>query len=317
MIRCILFTAALALAAPAGVAAAAPLRSPVVRPDAEQWELTSKFTGRTYRVYVAKPVEKGPPPPGGYPVVYLTDGDFTFQTAADALMMLSAARETRPAIVVAIGYGRGLDAAILTRFTDLTPFPPDPAMAATLQAIPAFKGAIYGEAEGFYRFMTEELRPQIESAYKTDRSDNILWGHSLGGLFALHVLFNHPDAYKTYLIGSPSIIWNNRAILKQEGKLTTELAAGRVAPRILLTVGELEGKVADDAKLPPGMTREQLQARLNADGETTAVAALSDQLKALKGPAGYKIETVVFAGETHISVLPAIISRGLRFALKP
>jgi predicted alpha/beta superfamily hydrolase len=178
-------------------------------------------------------------------------------------------------------------------------------------------GAKYGEAEGFYRFLTEELRPQIEARYKTDRSDNVLWGHSLGGLFALHVLFNHPDAFGTYLVGSPSIIWNDHAILKDEPKFAASLASGKVAPRVLLTVGELEGKVADDAKLPAGMTREQMQAALDADGEVTAVNALSGQLKALKGPAGYRVETVVFDGETHVSVLSAIINRGLRFALKP
>ncbi len=29
---------------------------PVVLPNAETWDMTSKFTGRTYRIYVARPV---------------------------------------------------------------------------------------------------------------------------------------------------------------------------------------------------------------------------------------------------------------------
>jgi predicted alpha/beta superfamily hydrolase len=318
MIAAVLASFAVALAAaPSTQAGAPPAHSPVVRSDAEQWDVTSKITGRIYRIYVAKPADKGPPPPGGYPVVYLTDGDFTFQTAADAQMLLNGGMETKPAIIVAIGYGRGLDGAMLARFTDLTPSAPDPAMGAQLQAQPMFKGATYGEAEGFYRFLNEELRPQIEAGYKTDRSNNILFGHSLGGLFALHVLFNHPDAFRTYIVGSPSILWNNDAILKDAPKLEASVAAGKVAPRVLFTVGGLEQTVTDDTRIPPGMTRQQLQAMLTAVGEVTKVVALSDRLKALKGPADYKVETVVFDGETHISVLSAVINRGLRFALKP
>ena len=40
---------------PAGQATPAPVRSPVVRADAEQWDMRSTITGRTYRIYVAKP----------------------------------------------------------------------------------------------------------------------------------------------------------------------------------------------------------------------------------------------------------------------
>jgi len=318
MIAPILAAAAMALAAPSPAQApATPVHAPVTRSDSEQWDVTSKITGRTYRIYVARPAQKEPPPPEGYPVVYMTDGDFTFHTAADAATVQSMSREVKPAIIVGVGYGKGMDTAVLTRFTDLTPFAPSPAMGTILAATPTLKAVTYGEAEGFYRFLTEELRPQIEAGYKTDKSDNILWGHSLGGLFALYVLFAHTDAYRTYLVGSPSIIWNDHAILKDVAKLTAPLAAGKVAPRVLFTVGEMEGKVAEDAKLPPGMTREKMQATLDSDGEVTNVVALSDRLKALKGPPGYKVETVIFDGESHVTVLPAIISRGLRFALKP
>ncbi len=296
---------------------AAPARSPVVRPDAEQWEVTSRFTGRTYRIYVAKPVGPTAPPSEGYPVIYLNDGDFDFHTAADALMVQSIGREAKPAYVVGIGYGMGWETATRTRFADLTPFAPAPAILAALEAAPLTKGAIYGEAEGFHRFLTEELRPQIEAAYPVDRSDTILWGHSLGGLFALYVLFNHPEAYRTFLVNSPSIIWNDGAILKDEAKLIAPLAAGKVAPRVLFTVGEFEEKLANHVKMYPGVTREQMQAMLTASGMITNALALADRLKALESPAGCEVEALVFAGETHLSIIPTAISRGLRFALTP
>lgn len=298
-------------------AQAIPMRSPVVRPDAEQWDITSKITGRTYRIFIAKPAASIPAPPRGYPVVYVTDGDAMFHTAADAMALLSAGYEAKPAFIVGIGYGKDMNTAAVMRFTDLTPTPPDSASAAGLAASPAYQNVTFGEAELFYRFLTEELRPQIEAAYNTDKNDSIFWGDSLGGLFGLHVLFNHPQAYRTYLIGSPSIVWNNRAILKDEAKLTSQLAAGKVAPRILFTVGELEEKVAEDATFRPGVTREQAEARLKAAAMVTNVVALAARLEGLKAPAGYKVDAVVLEDETHLSVLPAAISRGLRFALKP
>lgn len=291
-----------------------PSRSAVVRASAEQWDMTSKITGRTYRIYVAKPLELAAPAKS-YPAIYLTDGDFNFQTAADAVMMQGIGLEVKPAYVVGIGYGKDWQTASRTRCADLTPTAPDAATRASLEASPLTKGATYGEADSFHRFLTEELRPQIEAAYPIDRRNTILWGHSFGGLFALHVLFNHPEAYRTYLVNSPSINWSEGAILKHETNLVRLLAAGKVAPRVLLTAGEYEEKLADHVKMYPGVTREQMQAMLTAFGMVTNVRALADRLKTAKASAGREVEAVIFERETHLSVLPAAISRGLRFAL--
>jgi len=294
--------------------AEAPSRSSVVRPNAEQWDMTSKITGRTYRIYVARPMELGAPAES-YPAIYLTDGDFNFQTAADVVMMQGIGLEIKPAYVVGIGYGKDWQTASRTRCADLTPTPPDSTTRAALEASPLTKGATFGEAELFHRFLTEELRPQIEAAYPIDRRDTVLWGHSFGGLFALHVLFNHPETYQTYLINSPSINWSEGAILKHEANLKKLLAAGQVAPRVLLTAGEYEETLADHVKTYPGVTREQMQAMLTAFGMVTNVRALADRLKAAQAPARYEVEALIFERETHLSVLPAAISRGLRFAL--
>lgn len=290
-------------------------RSPLVRADAEQWDMTSKFTGRTYRILVAKPPAAAPAPPGGYPVIYLNDGDFDFHTAADALVLQSIGLEIKPAYLVGIGYGKDWQTASRTRMADLLPSSPDPATRAAFDAAPLTKGATYAEAELFHRFLTEELRPQIEASYPIDRSDSILWGHSFGGLFALHILFNHPEAYRTYLVNSPSINWNNGAVLKDEAKLGALLSSRKVPLNVLLTAGEFEEKLADHVKMRPGATREKMQEMLTAFGMITNARALAERLKALDKPAGSKVEAMIFEGETHLSVVPAAISRGLRFAL--
>ena len=294
----------------------APARSPVVRLGAEQWDVTSTITGRAYRIYVSLPEEGLPPPPGGYPVVYVTDADYIFHTAADTQMMLSIGMQAKPAVIVGIGYGTGVMAATVSRFTDLTPTPPGKTVAASIEGAPMFEGATFGGADGFRRFLSEELKPQIDAFYNTDKDDSTLCGHSLGGLFALHVLFNHPEAYKAYVIGSPSIVWNDGEILKGEARLAASLANGNVMPRVLLTAGGLEESADNNPTLPPGMTREDLDEMLKTAGVIQNIKALAERLKAMNGSADCEVETFVFDGETHISVMAPLFSRGLRFALK-
>jgi hypothetical protein len=71
----------------------------------------------------------------------------------------------------------------------------------------------YGGAEAFHHFMMEELRARIRGLYRVDLHNQSLMGYSLGGLFALHVLFEQPDSYSTFVVGSPSIWWNDREVL--------------------------------------------------------------------------------------------------------
>jgi predicted alpha/beta superfamily hydrolase len=52
------------------------------------------------------------------------------------------------------------------------------------------------------RFLKEELIPFIDNNYRTN-AYRILYGHSVGGLFTMYTLFNHPDLFTAYLAGSP------------------------------------------------------------------------------------------------------------------
>lgn len=45
----------------------------------------------------------------------------------------------------------------------------------------------------------------------------MLVGHSFAGLFALHVLWNHPESFDTYMALDPSLWWDQGAFLKQAG----------------------------------------------------------------------------------------------------
>ncbi len=111
-----------------------------------------------------------------YPVVYLLDGDSFFHSLVGIRKTLASGRGKYlpPCIIVGV--------LNTDRTRDFTPT----ASAAgrdgkiSIDAIPQGGGS-----EAFSKFLTEELRPAIDSAYRTN-GWNMLIGHSYAGLFTLN-----------------------------------------------------------------------------------------------------------------------------------
>ncbi len=72
----------------------------------------------------------------------------------------------------------------------------------------------YGQTENFYRFLTTEVIPMINSRYKTDPKNNSIMGHSLGGLFVFYCLFKNDTIFRNYYALSPSLWVDNYSIYK-------------------------------------------------------------------------------------------------------
>jgi hypothetical protein len=288
----------------------APVESPVLVQGSVQFDMASKISGRTYRVFVFKPWSS--PPPSGYPVVTVTDGNMTFPLAAT--MAAGFALSGRPALVVGVGYPADdpLTPYVL-RTRDMTPETPLSGIMRNPGQPPA-KLEDYGGAEAFYRFLVEELRPAIAAAYPVDADDQTLYGHSLGGLFTLGVLFRHPESFRGFVASSPSIWWNKRAILKDEAGFAAKVAAGQVAPRVLITVGADEQDMPD--MLPPGMTRAQTRKLMTQARMVDNARELAGRLAQIKGRPGYVIRFNAFAEEDHLTVVAASLVRALTFALR-
>ena len=128
-----------------------------------------------------------------YPVIYLLDADDHFLHTSGVVEFLARTGRMPQAIVVAVPNTR--------RTRDLTP-------TTTLDSLQMREGA--GGADRFLRFLTEELRPWVDSAYRT-HPYRILIGHSFGGLFAIHAMTARPDAFNAYVSISPSLWWNGGA----------------------------------------------------------------------------------------------------------
>ncbi len=266
---------------------------PALLPLAEQFDIMSANTGRTYRIYVSKPI--APAPASGYAVLYVLDADTAFPTAASQAILSSLSGDHKPVLVVGVGYPDTM-ATISLRTRDMTPFLPIPETDVKMSVKPED----WGGAEAFHKFMLEELRPIIDGMAAVDKSDQSLMGYSLGGLFALHVLLSNPVAYKNYVIGSPAIFYTGKKVLEGVPPFAKVVQSGKVSPRILITVGEWE-QSAGPRSLP-----ESYRMVDNA-------RELAETLRKIEGQNGYSVDFTMFANEMHNSGIPAATSRGVAF----
>ncbi|MDG2535891.1 alpha/beta hydrolase-fold protein [Sphingomonas sp. HITSZ_GF] len=275
--------AALALlgAGPA-LAQTAPAPAPAyVLPGTETFDLTAREGGQGYRIYVSKPTQ--PAPAGGFPVLYVLDANAFFPGFAGERRIEEFAKEAGGGvIVVGVGYPHDQVYDIPARTNDLTL----PWTAKWPAGQPVVKT---GGNEVFAHFLLDQLRPEIARRYPVDAKRQSLFGHSLGGLFALHMLYTRPDAFEAIIAASPSIWWSDKAILAEEKAFTDRLAAAKPAgpvSRLMLFVGE-----KDPMMIP-------------ADAE-----ALNGRLAAL----GLSSRFEKLAGETHITVPYRAITPTFRF----
>lgn len=158
--------------------------------------------------------------PRRYPVLYLLDGDAHFHSVTGLLQILATGINGTyvlpEMIVVAIPNTNRMRDLSPTHVTTGYDGKPDPQMAAS------------GGGAAFLRFLTTELIPHVDSAYRTT-THRTLVGHSLGGLMAIQAMYTVPGAFTNYLAIDPSLWWDK--------SLTRREAAARLAP-----AGALAGK---------------------------------------------------------------------------
>ncbi|MEK6993268.1 alpha/beta hydrolase-fold protein [Paenibacillus sp. FSL K6-1566] len=247
------------------------------------WNMQSESTGRVYRISVAEPM--GPPPEGGYPVLYSLDANASFGTLAEAVRLQSRTpRGITPSIIVGIGYDS--DSPIVTdeRFYDYTV----PAAAHELPVRPnGMPWPETGGAEDFLDFIELQLIPRIASRYPVNPEKQSVFGHSLGGFFVLYALFTRPHIFRRYIAASPSVWWKQHVLYK-----TWEVSKPFLQPFDLQR--ELSIFVGTEEK--PAMVQDarDLYAKLREHRHL-----LHAEL--------HEIE-----GEGHVSVLPSLVSPLLR-----
>ena len=72
----------------------------------------------------------------------------------------------------------------------------------------------HGNAAAFRRFLTEEVKPLIESRYRASGEDALM-GESLAGLFVVESFLKHPETADRYVAISPSLWWDFGSLGKE------------------------------------------------------------------------------------------------------
>lgn len=296
-------------------------------------EVSSSVSGREYRIMLASP--QTPPPADGYPVIYLLDAEMCFGTAVEAVRwQTKPPKGYDPAVVVGIGYPTRLD-RVRERFMDYT-------TPADLAHLPVRGNGEpwppLGGADAFLDFIEQELMPAVEARYPVDRSRQAFIGHSMGGFLVLHALFTRASVFRTYVAGSPSIWWNGHALLEEEIAFRRRLQERTAGQKSGARSGE-KAKVAERA-----MSEERTEFAERTESpermETLGAGAperflliaagghegggdsrmlenameMGARLAALKQPS-LTVVVKEFEGEGHISVVPALLAKGIRLSL--
>ena len=213
-----------------------------------------------------------------YPLMIINDASLMTGLAKSTFDCLTMLQEIPEAIVVGIAYppDNTLNLA-RNRFRDMTPthsegFDPS------------------GKADSYIAFIKNELLPYIENNYRVDTTDKCFFGHSLGGLLGAYILVEQPELFNRYIIGSPSLFWDNFVVVKRLSEKSS-VAAGNIKA-VYTYVGGGEG---DMMIKPIEKFHEFLQ---------------------IKTGGTIKTHSQVFQGENHLSVIPAAFSTAVKFVYK-
>jgi predicted alpha/beta superfamily hydrolase len=165
-----------------------------------------------------------------YPVLYLHDGQNLFDGATsfvpgqewrvdETAQALILSRAIEPLIIVGI-YNTGKE-----RVEEYTP-----------SADPKFK--VGGKADLYGRLIVEELKPFVDSHYRTkrDAADTGLGGSSLGGLVTLYLGLRYPGVFGKLAVVSPSVWWDDHRIVREVQSLRA-----KPRTRVWLDMGTDEG----------------------------------------------------------------------------
>ena len=293
-------TVALAAALMPAVCPAAEATRPYVLSDTEMHVLHAQHLARDYELYVSLPPSYGQGQ-RSYPVVFVTDAPYAFPvTRAIEARIAGHSKELPEFILVGLGYAQG-DTGEYSRRRDYTP-----SARGDRDATSDMPGrpVVYGEAEGYRRFVADEVFPFIASHYRADMAHKVFAGHSYGSLFGAYVMLTSPEMFDGYVLGSPSLWFDQRLLFARE---RTFAASHKDLPaRVYLGAGAFE------TLQPKGRPHDP---RYNTDDDMVGdTQAFARALASHRYP-GLKLRTDVIAGEDHLTVAPALITRGLMWTL--
>jgi predicted alpha/beta superfamily hydrolase len=256
---------------------------PEIIDHSEAHVLPRAANGRDYRITVGLPDSYAAHPDRRYPILYVTDGYWDYKLLKSIVGGLTYDKFIPEVILVGIGYpGAAPDYGRLRRW-DLTPVSDSREDDANLGAS--------GHAPEFLDVLEHQIIPFVEGRYRADPSYRVLGGSSLGGLFALYVMFTKPALFAAIIAPSPAAPYARGWLLGYEDAFAR--AGKPLTARLYMTAAEQE---------EPWMV--------------AAIKKLDAQLRAHAYP-GLAYEFRIVDGERHAGTKPESFNRGVRFAFAP
>ncbi|MBE0360874.1 hypothetical protein PALI_a2941 [Pseudoalteromonas aliena SW19] len=252
--------------------------TPYEIPRSNVLELTEPSTKRVYPIYIQLPTSYTKQPDKTYPVIYVTDAPYTFPIVAGATRFPMNSGKMQQAIIVAIGYEKG-SVGSNSRIRDYTPtFAKD------------WKKQT-GNAKGHAEFLQSTVFPFIEKNYRASNLQRTYIGNSLGGLFGATILLLTPDLFSNYIIGSPSVWFDNNALLALKAHKP------KLPIKVYISVG---------AKETPAFGEGQ--------NMVEGAAQLVQKINALKSD-NIELKSVDIEGASHATAFPTTAIQGLDWML--
>ncbi len=279
---------------------------PVPLPGLRAFDVAPRTGGLPWRIFLRIP--PGEAPAMGWPALFLLDANAVMGIATDALrVQADYPRGTgiRNAVLVGIGYPTEAAYDSERRSWDYSP-PPGQTYPPHRPGGPPVRT---GGAADFLAFIEAELKPFIAARAPLDPSRQAIFGHSFGGLFVLQALFTRPQSFTHWIAMSPSIYWEDYAVLRAERRFAALTPGERGHPKLLMAVGEYERHLAPFQHAQPDAAR-RLE-RLRETRHIENARELADRLR----PLGVEVTVEEIVEETHMSMLPQAVNRAIRFAL--
>lgn len=151
-----------------------------------------------------------------YPVLYVVDGgpQQDFPHLAGLVQSREINDTFSPVILVGI--------ETVNRRHQITP------PASDIAAYEAELDVKPGGSAAFRDFIRDELKPWVESRYRTSGRNAVL-GESLGGLFIVETLMEEPELFDDYIAVNPSLWWENMTYgVDADTRLPKQLAGKRL-----------------------------------------------------------------------------------------
>lgn len=274
----------------------------------EQFDLSSADQQRHYRVYLATPKQAAPA--GGYPALYMLDGNAALKALQDDWLKDIAALP----VLVMIGHPDSRLFNVEQRVYDYTIKP------AGVAELNDEQNRAAGGAAEFLQLINTQIKPEVTKRVAVNNQRLALWGHSFGGLFTLNTLLTSPDSFQRYFPVSPSLWWQSGLVLSLEPALAQDARA-----QVWFSRGSAEGqprKMANSAgndgtkKEISKADKARIAAR-NKQRSSVPPNALIDLVAKLDARPNINAEFREFEGLSHGETLATSLPQALAAAGAP